>query len=58
MDWKGITVNHMACKITDLAQFNFFLWGLLRTRPTGHKYVIWQTYKKEFMLLSTMSHHK
>ena len=32
--------------------------GLLRTRSTGHQYVICQTYKKEFMLVSTMSHHR
>ena len=37
----------------------FFSCGcLLRDRPTGHQYVIWQIYKKEFMLLSTMSHHR
>ncbi|KAJ4427597.1 hypothetical protein ANN_25245 [Periplaneta americana] len=28
------------------------------TRSTGRQYVIWQTYKKEFMLLSTMLHHR
>ena len=37
----------------------FFSCGcLLRTRSTGHQYVIWQTYKKEFMLPSTMSHRR
>ncbi|PSN48899.1 hypothetical protein C0J52_22436 [Blattella germanica] len=25
---------------------------------TGRQYVIWQTYKKEFMLLSTMLHYR
>ncbi|KAJ4436441.1 hypothetical protein ANN_19074 [Periplaneta americana] len=42
----------------DLTPPDFFLWGLLRTRSTGRQYVIWQTYKKEFMLLSTMLHHR
>ena len=36
----------------------FFSGGLLRTRSTGHHYVNWQNYKKEFILLSTMSHHR
>ena len=37
---------------------DFFLGGLLMTRCTGHQYVIWQTYNKEFMLLSIMSHQR
>ena len=40
------------------AHLIFSCGGLLRTRSTGHPYMIWQTYKKEFMLLSTMSHHR
>ena len=37
---------------------DFSFGGLLRTRSTWHQYVICHTYKKEFMLLSTMSHHR
>ena len=36
----------------------FSCGDLLRTRTTVHQYVIWQTCKKEFILLPTMSHHR
>ena len=43
MDRKRITVHHTACQITRLNITWFFLWGFLRTRSTGHQYMIWQT---------------
>ena len=56
MDQKRITIHHMACQITrPNTTWFFFCEGLLRTRSIGHQYVIWQTYKKEFSLLSIMS---
>ena len=42
----------------DLTPPDIFLWVLLRTWSKLQQYVIWQTHKKEFMLLSTMSHHR
>ena len=32
--------------------------GFVKDQIYRKPYVIWQTYKKEFMLLSTMSHHR
>ena len=57
MDQKTITIHHMACHITRPNTTWFFPVGAW-IRSTGHQYVIWQTYKKEFMLLSTMSFHR
>ena len=63
---QGIEVQHKAATYPSTClqwpsshhTWFFFCGGLLRTRSTGHQYVIWQTYKKQFMLLSTMSHHR
>ena len=52
MDRKWITVHHMASQITRF----FFLRCFVKNQSTGHQYVIWQTYKKQFMLLSTLPH--
>ena len=52
MGRKSITVHHMACQVTRPNTTWFFSCGdLLRTRSSGYHYVIWQTYKNEFMLL-------
>ena len=42
----------------DLPPSDFFLLGFVKDQVQRHQYVICQIYKKEFMLLSTMSHHR
>ena len=37
---------------------DFFLWGFVEDYVYRTPWVIWQTYKEEFMLLSAMSHHR
>ena len=56
LDRKSISVQHMTSQITRSNTTWFFYCGdLLRTRSTGLQFVIWQTYKKECMLVS---HHR
>ena len=58
MDRKRITVHHMAATWTYLTLSDFSCGVLLRNRSARHQYVIWQTYKEEFLLLSTMSQYR
>ena len=52
---KRITVHHMACQTT---RTNVTWLFFLREFVKGHQCVIWQTYKRRCMLLSTMWHHR
>ena len=37
---------------------DFFLWEFVKDKVSGHQYVIWENYMKQFMQLSAMQHHK
>ena len=40
------------------AHLIFYCWVFVKDQVySTHQYVIWQTYKKEFMLVLTVSHH-
>ena len=58
MDRKRSPYITWPARSPDLTPPDFFCGGMLRTRSTEHQYVIWQTYKKKFMVLSTMSHRR
>ena len=55
---RGLPNITWTARSPDLTQINFSCGGLLRIRSTWHENVIWQSYKKECMLLSTMSPNK
>ena len=43
MDWKRITIITWPARSPDLTPPDFSCEGLVRTRCTGHQYMIWQT---------------
>ena len=55
--WIGRGSGHitLSTRSSELQSPDFFHLGVCYYL---HRYAIWQTYKKEFMLLSTISHHR